>query len=551
MIRFAFYGRVSTEDQQDPAASRSWQLERSRQLIEGHGTIIEDYFDVGHSRSLPWKRRPEASRLLQAFSDPARRFDAVVIGEPQRAFYGHQFGLTFPVFTHYRVALWVPEVGGAVDPGSEAHDLVMTLFGGMSKGERMRIKTRVKAAMTAQAATEGRFLGGRPPYGYQLEDIGPHPHPEKAALGVQLHRLSPHPETAPVVRRIFADYLTGKGYYAIAEALTADGIPSPSGHDRARNSHRLGVAWGKSAVRAILMNPRYTGYQVWGRQRRDEVLVDVDDVASGHESVMRWNDEAAWTWSAEPAHEPLVSRHDFEAVQEIMRSNTRRRGPRTRTAPTRPYALRGKLTCGICGRLMQAHQARGTHYYRCRYATEYAESTELAHPLNVYLREDDILPQLDAWLDDLFAPDRIDDTIDRILDPEPDTEATRLRARLEHELRQCDKQIAKCRALLDDDVDLATVSGWLKEAIANRQIAERRLDELRRETNSTLADRDVVREALTEIGGLTGLLASGDLAERARFYDAVGISGTYEPQVNRLILTTRPVGHMVRVGGGT
>jgi len=59
---------------------------------------------------------------------------------------------------------------------------------------------------------------------------------------------------------------------------------------------------------------------------------------------------------------------------------------------------------------------------------------------------------------------RIDDTLDRILDPEPDTQATRLRDRLEHELHECDKQIAKCRALLDDDVDLATVSGWLKEA---------------------------------------------------------------------------------------
>ena len=42
---------------------------------------------------------------------------------------------------------------------------------------------------------------------------------------------------------------------------------------------------------------------------------------------------------------------------------------------------------------------------------------------------------------------------------------------------------------------------------------------------------------------------SGDPAERARFYDAVGVSGTYEPQVNRLILSTHPVGHVVRVGG--
>jgi hypothetical protein len=106
-----------------------------------------------------------------------------VIGEPQRAFYGNQFGLTFPVFVHYGVELWVPEVGGAVDPGSEAHDLVMSLYGGMSKGERTRIKTRVRTAMAAQAAIEGRFLGGRPPYGYQLIDVGPHPNPAKAAIG--------------------------------------------------------------------------------------------------------------------------------------------------------------------------------------------------------------------------------------------------------------------------------------------------------------------------------------------------------------------------------
>jgi site-specific DNA recombinase len=163
MLKLAFYGRVSTEDQQDPESSRAWQLHRSQQLIEPHGgIIIAEYFDCGHSRSLPWQRRPAASRLLEALRDPDRGFAGVVIGEPQRAFYGNQFSLTFPIFTHYGVQLWVPEVGGPVDPGSEAHDLVMTLFGGMSKGERTRIKTRVRAAMSAQTATEGRFLGGPP-----------------------------------------------------------------------------------------------------------------------------------------------------------------------------------------------------------------------------------------------------------------------------------------------------------------------------------------------------------------------------------------------------
>ncbi len=58
----------------------------------------------------------------------------------------------------------MPEVGGAIDPGSDAHDLVMALYGGMSKGERNRIKIRTRSAMAAQAAQEGRFLGGRLPY---------------------------------------------------------------------------------------------------------------------------------------------------------------------------------------------------------------------------------------------------------------------------------------------------------------------------------------------------------------------------------------------------
>ena len=353
------------------------------------------------------------------------------------------------------------------------------------------------------------------------------------------------------MQRIFASYLAGKGYFAIAEALTADGIASPSGHDRRRNSHRLGAAWGKSAVRAILTNPRYTGFQVWGKQRRDEVLLDVDDVAAGHETVMRWNEEREWTWSIEPVHEPLVSRPDFDAVQEIIRSNTRPRGPRTRRAAERPYVLRGRLTCGICGRLMQGHQARGQHYYRCRYASEYARSAKLDHPLNVYLREDDLLPQIDEWLEELFSPERIETTLDMLLDPDLDNQSAQLRARLDDELRQCDQRLVKYRALLDEGVDATLVAGWLKEVTATRQMTERRLTMLIAESQKTAVDRDVVRDLLREVGGLVGLLAGGDQADRARFYEAVQVTGTFEPQVNRVILTTHPVGHMVRVGGGT
>lgn len=83
----------------------------------------------------------------------------------------------------------------------------MSVFGGMSKGERTRIKIRVKAAMGAQAVMEGRFLGGRPPYGYRIVDLGEHPNPGKAALGQRLHGLDIDHGAAPIVHRIFAEFV--------------------------------------------------------------------------------------------------------------------------------------------------------------------------------------------------------------------------------------------------------------------------------------------------------------------------------------------------------
>ena len=79
-----------------------------------------------------------------------------------------------------------------------------------SRGERNRIKVRVRTAMAAQTQLEGRFLGGRPPYGYRLADAGPHPNPAKAADGKRLHRLEIDADTVEVVRMIFASFAAAR-----------------------------------------------------------------------------------------------------------------------------------------------------------------------------------------------------------------------------------------------------------------------------------------------------------------------------------------------------
>jgi hypothetical protein len=258
--------------------------------------------------------------------------------------------------------------------------------------------------MAAQATGEGRFLGGRPPYGYVIADAGPHPNPAKAADGKRLHRLDPDPEAFPVVRRIFAEFTAGHGIYAIADGLTRDGIPSPSAHDRARNSHRHGIAWHKSAVRAILTNPRYTGYQVWNKQRKDEVLIDVDDVALGHVTRLRWNGTDKWLWSQNPAHPPVIDRDAFDQVRAII---TRRASAPAARKPRRtkhPYALHGCVWCGLCGRRMQSHWANGAAYYRCRPPAGKAPADHAHHPRGVSLREDLIIGQVEQWLASELAP---------------------------------------------------------------------------------------------------------------------------------------------------
>jgi site-specific DNA recombinase len=193
-LRFAFYGRVSTEDWQDPVTSRARQREQAEALVRGHGRIVAEFFDQGQSRSVAWGLRPQSAALVTQMADACRGWDAIVVGEYERAFYGSQYALMAPLFEHYGVQLWMPEAGGRVDFASEHDEHAMTVLGLSSKREVARTSVRVRTAMAVQTREQGRYLGGRPPYGYWLGDAGPHPNKAHAAWGRRAHRLEPDPK---------------------------------------------------------------------------------------------------------------------------------------------------------------------------------------------------------------------------------------------------------------------------------------------------------------------------------------------------------------------
>jgi hypothetical protein len=216
--------------------------------------------------------------------------------------------------------------------------------------------------------------------------------------------LAPDSDTAAVVRRIFDQFISGKGLYVIAEELTREGIACPSARDPARNRHRSGIAWSKSAIRAILTNPRYTGRQVWNRQRSDEVLLDVKDVAMGHTTVQRWNAEPQWIKSDALAHAPLVDDDIFERAQKLLRTN----------------------------------------------------------PRNVIMREDALVAPLDSWIARLFDPEHRRSTVAAMAateEPEPSPHDYRTIS----SLADCDQKLAQYRRALDTGADPAVVTGWINE----------------------------------------------------------------------------------------
>ncbi|MDH6129631.1 hypothetical protein P3T39_006620 [Kitasatospora sp. GP82] len=146
-----------------------------------------------------------------------------------------------------------------------------------------------------------------------------------------------------------------------------------------------------TTVRSVLANPRYTGHQVWNRQRTDHELIDPANTTLGTRDVMRWNSPDDWVISTSPAHPALVSETDFIAVQGIR--------ARRDTLPERQYALAGLLRCGLCGRLMESCWSHGRAAYRCRHGHSSAAALTSDRPRNAYVREDEVLPRLPAlWL---------------------------------------------------------------------------------------------------------------------------------------------------------
>lgn len=151
------------------------------------------------------------------------------------------------------------------------------------------------------------------------------------------------PTEAETVRRIYREYLSGKGTTAIANGLNADGVPT-----------RLGGIWHKSAVMKILKNYTYTGNLLLQKTYRED-YISKETVPNNGEMPM---------YHATDTHEAIIDLDVFDAVQaEIERRSKKYTSTKRNYAARYPFS--GMIVCGNCGKHYRRKTTAGGIVWIC------------------------------------------------------------------------------------------------------------------------------------------------------------------------------------------
>ena len=148
------------------------------------------------------------------------------------------------------------------------------------------------------------------------------------------------PDEAEIVKEIFHSYLDGMSLRQIADSL----------NDRAVKTKHKQTTWQPEIVKSILVNEKYTG----------DALLQKTYITDCITKKTRKNNGELPMYLVKNHHEPIVSRADFNLVQEEMARRSAKRviadkltkGKQGRYSAK--YALSELLICGECG----------THYRR-------------------------------------------------------------------------------------------------------------------------------------------------------------------------------------------
>ncbi|MDH7578747.1 MAG: recombinase family protein [Bacillota bacterium] len=219
------------------------------------------------------------------------------------------------------------------DTSTPAGRFTMTMFASIATLERDTILERTSLGKD-RAARNGKWTGGKPPYGYKVNSEG---------------FLEIDEKQAKIVRLIFHLYtVEGMGTIPIADYLNAKQVPTPY---QAKGTNVITSGkWNAGLISRILNNTTYKGiheYRKENKTKKERIIREVPTIVSEE----LWNRTQA------------LLRKNF-----VMASRNARR----------QYLLRGLIRCGLCGRTFvgDGNNKKGRFYYRCTGNSSFRGKTE-------------------------------------------------------------------------------------------------------------------------------------------------------------------------------
>ena len=196
---------------------------------------------------------------------------------------------------------------------SEKSEMLLTILSSIAQGESETISTNNKWGIKKRFQ-DGTFILSTPSYGYTKDEDG---------------ELIINKEESKIVRRIFTEYLNGKGSYLIAKGLNEDNIPTIKSAEE----------WQDSVVKEILQNPVYEGDLLLQKTYTTEVLPFERKVNKGELPQ----------YFIENNHEPIISRKEGQLVREIYEYRRNKIGIDDRDKYQNRYEFSSRIICGECG----------------------------------------------------------------------------------------------------------------------------------------------------------------------------------------------------------
>ena len=320
-IKVAAYARVSS-DSDDQMNSFAAQVNYYKNLIENNPKweIADIYADEGIT-GVSIEKRTDFKRMLD---DCKKGKINRIITKSTSRFARNTIDTLNTVRELKSLGVTIYFEKENLDTENLSSENLLTLYSLFAEEESKNISQNCKKGIR-MAMSNGSYISPSVPYGYRLID----------------NKLVIHDEESNVVKRIFNEYLNGKGSYMIAQDLNKDKIYF---------KHENNI-WKKQTVLKILKNERYIGDMLMQKTYTEDVIPYNKHLNRGElPQYYKYN-----------SHEPIIERKQLELAKEIRETRNK-----YINKDYGIYPLTKKIICKNCRTAYRRKITNQKIYWVCR-----------------------------------------------------------------------------------------------------------------------------------------------------------------------------------------